>query len=125
MITPVKPLGFNVLVKIIPVETKTKSGIVITTSENEERERKGRDIAEVIEFGPVAFKGYAGCDSATDWGVKVGDIVELSTRYDGKFTRASEYDERFKNYRYVNDQDIMGLASGEFLEKIQEGLDNG
>ena len=67
MITPVKPLGFNVLVKIIPVETKTKSGIVITSSENEERERKGRDIAEVIEFGPVAFKGYAGCDSAADW----------------------------------------------------------
>jgi co-chaperonin GroES (HSP10) len=122
--TPVKPLGFNCLVKIIPVEAKTKSGIITLSSNDEERERKGRDIAEVVAFGPVAFKGYAGCESAKDWGVKEGDIVELSTRYDGKFTRASEYDERYKNYRYVNDQDIMGLASGEFLTQIKEGMSN-
>jgi co-chaperonin GroES (HSP10) len=122
--TPVKPLGFNCLVKIIPVETKTKSGIITLSSTDEERERKGRDIAEVVAFGPVAFKGYEGCESAEDWGVKVGDIVELSTRYDGKFTRASEYNEAYKNYRYVNDQDIMGLASGEFLAQIKEGMSN-
>jgi co-chaperonin GroES (HSP10) len=122
--TPVQPLGFNCLVKIIPVEAKTKSGIITLSSNDEERERKGRDIAEVVAFGPVAFKGYAGCESAEDWGVKEGDIVELSTRYDGKFTRASEYDERYKNYRYVNDQDIMGLASGEFLTQIKEGMSN-
>jgi co-chaperonin GroES (HSP10) len=123
--TPVQPLGFNCLVKIIPVEAKTKSGIITLSSTDEERERKGRDIAEVVAFGPVAFKGYAGCESAEDWGVKVGDIVELSTRYDGKFTRASEYNEAYKNYRYVNDQDIMGLASGEFLAQIKEGMSNG
>jgi co-chaperonin GroES (HSP10) len=122
--TPVQPLGFNCLVKIIPVEAKTASGIITLSSTDEERERKGRDIAEVVAFGPVAFKGYAGCESAEDWGVQVGDIVELSTRYDGKFTRASEYDERYKNYRYVNDQDIMGLASGEFLAQIKEGMSN-
>jgi co-chaperonin GroES (HSP10) len=122
--TPVKPLGFNCLVKIIPVEAKTKSGIITLSSTDEERERKGRDIAEVVAFGPVAFKGYEGCSSPADWGVQVGDIVELSTRYDGKFTRASEYNEAYKNYRYVNDQDIMGLASGEFLAQIKEGMSN-
>ena len=117
--TPVQPLGFNVLVKIIPVEVKSKAGIILHTNSEVERERKGRDIAEVIAFGPIAYKGYAGCESPKDWGVKVGDIVELSTRYDGKFTRAQEYKEAYKNYRYVSDQDILGLASGEFLEMLK------
>lgn len=117
--TPVHPLGFNVLVKIIPIETKSRGGIIINSEKDLERERKGRDIAEVIEFGPIAYKGYAGCDGPADWGVKVGDIVELSTRYDGKFTRASEYSDDYKKYRYVNDQDIMGLASGEFLAELK------
>jgi len=118
MESPVKPLGFNVLVKIIPVEVKSKSGIIMMVGDETERERKGRDIAEIIEFGPIAYKGYAGCESSEDWGVKVGDIVELSTRYDGKFTRAQEYNEQFKNYRYVSDQDILGLAAGEFLAML-------
>lgn len=116
---PVHPLGFNVLVKIIPIEAKSRGGIIVTSEKEQERERKGRDIAEVIEFGPVAYRGYAGCDGPEDWGVKVGDIVELSTRYDGKFTRAQEYGEDYKNYRYVSDQDIMGLASGKFLEELK------
>tara|TARA_R110000850_G_C9996087_1_gene467969 strand:+ start:19685 stop:20059 length:375 start_codon:yes stop_codon:yes gene_type:complete len=119
---PVKPLGFNVLVKIIPVQVQSESGIILNSTNEEERERKGRDLAEVVAFGPIAFKGYAGCESPEDWGVKVGDVVELSTRYDGKFTRASEYDKAYENYRYVSDQDIMGLASGEFLEMIKRQL---
>lgn len=119
--TPVQPLGFNVLVKIIPVEVKSKGGIITLIGDEAERERKGRDIAEIIAFGPIAYKGYAGCESPKDWGVKEGDIVELSTRYDGKFTRASEYSKAYENYRYVSDQDIMGLASGEFLEMLQLG----
>lgn len=119
MDSPVQPLGFNVLVKIIPVEAKSKGGIIINSESDLERERKGRDIAEIVAFGPVAYKGYAGCESAEDWGVKVGDIVELSTRYDGKFTRAQEYKEEYKNYRYVSDQDILGLASGEFLDMLK------
>ena len=72
---PVHPLGFNVLVKIIPIETKSRGGIIINSEKEIERERKGRDIAEIVEFGPVAYKGYAGCNGPEDWGVKVGDIV--------------------------------------------------
>ncbi len=126
MNVPVSPVGYNVLVQIIPVQDKSEGGIILSGSANElERERKGRDIARIIEFGPIAYKGYSGCDTAEDWGVKEGDIVELSGRYDGKFTRASEYSERFKNFRYVNDQDILGLVKNELKEMIlaQEKLE--
>jgi len=118
---PVLPLGYNVLVEILPVQVATSSGIILASSEDEvERERKGRDIARIIAFGPIAFKGYAGCECPADWGVHDGDIVELSTRYDGKFTRAGEYGKQYENYRYVSDQDIMGIANGDFLEMLQK-----
>jgi co-chaperonin GroES (HSP10) len=122
---PVLPLGYNVLVEIIPVQIQSSGGIILASSEAEvERERKGRDIARIIAFGPTAYKGYAGCESPEDWGVKEGDLVELSTRYDGKFTRAHEYNKQFENYRYVSDQDIMGLANGDFLTMLQQQLED-
>lgn len=116
---PVIPLGYNVLVEIIPVQTKSTGGIILNTTTEEERERKGRDLARIISFGPIAFKGYEGCNCPTDWGVTEGDIVELSTRYDGKFTRAFEYSDDFKNYRYVNDQDILGKVVGKFKDMLE------
>lgn len=121
---PVLPLGYNVLVEIIPVQIKSSGGIILNSANDQERERKGRDIARIVAFGPIAFKGYASCESPQDWGVSEGDIVELSTRYDGKFSRAHEYDKKFENYRYVNDSDVMGLASGEFLEMLNSQLES-
>jgi len=82
-------------------------------------------MARIIAFGPTAFQGYEGCSCAADWGVKEEDIVELSTRYDGKFTRAGEYAEEFKNYRYVSDQDLVGLAQGDFLSMLAEQVKHG
>lgn len=124
MSIPVLPLGYNVLVEIIPVQIKSDFGIVLSSTNEAERERKGRDLARIIAFGPTAYKGYAGCESPKDWGVKEGDIVELSTRYDGKFSRAEEYGKQYENYRYVNDQDIMGLAHGDFLVMLQKQLED-
>ena len=124
MSIPVLPLGYNVLVEIIPVQIKSDFGIVLSSTNEAERERKGRDLARIIAFGPTAYKGYAGCESPADWGVKEGDIVELSTRYDGKFSRAEEYGKQYENYRYVNDQDIMGLAHGDFLVMLQKQLED-
>ena len=122
---PVLPLGYNVLVEIIPVQVQSSGGIILASSEDEvERERKGRDIARIIAFGPTAYKGYAGCECPADWGIEAGDLVELSTRYDGKFTRAHEYNKQYENYRYVSDQDIMGKASGDFLTMLQKQLED-
>ena len=121
---PVSPLGYHVLVEIIPVQVKSSGGIVLASSTEEERERKGRDMARIVAFGPTAYKGYAGCECPADWGVSEGDIVELSTRYDGKFTRAEEYHPDYKNYRYVSDQNIIGVASGEFLATLEKQVED-
>ena len=124
MSIPVKPLGYNVLVEIVPVQIKSSSGIILNSENEQKREHSGRDLAKVIAFGPLAYQGVGGteCKTPAEWGVAVGDIVELSARYDGKFTRAKEYSDKYKNYRYVNDQDILGLAQGEFLESLQSEM---
>ena len=115
---PVKPLGHHVLIEIIPVQFKTESGIIMGSANEQERERKGRDIGKVIAFGPTAYLGFEGCESPADWGVNVGDIVELSGRYDGKFSRVSEYDKAYESLRYVNDSDIIGLFSDEMTDRL-------
>jgi len=124
MSIPVKPLGYSVLVEIIPVQVKSTGGIILNSADEQKREHGGRDLAKVVAFGPLAFQGVGGteCKTPADWGVAVSDIVELSARYDGKFTRAREYDEKYKNYRYVNDQDILGLAQGDFLKSLQSEI---
>jgi len=124
MSIPVKPLGYNVLVEIVPVQIKSSSGIILNSENEQKREHSGRDLAKVIAFGPLAYQGVGGteCKTPAEWGVAVGDIVELSARYDGKFTRAREYSPDYKNYRYVNDQDILGLAQGDFLESLQSEM---
>lgn len=121
---PVLPLGYNVLVRLLPVEVKSAGGIITKLSDDVKREKGAMDIAQIIAFGPTAYLGYAGCDSPQDWGVDVGDLIELSTRYDGKLTRAGEYGKEYENYRYVSDQDIMGLANGEFLTMLQKQLED-
>lgn len=116
--TPVKPLGHYVLIEIIPVQFKSKGGIILSTEKESERERKGRDIARIKAFGPTAYKGFSGCESPSDWGVKVGDVVELKGRYDGKFSSASDYDKSHENLRYVSDSDIIGLFGSELESQL-------
>lgn len=116
--TPVKPLGHHVLIEVVPVSFKSAGGIILHNDKENERERKGRDLAKIIAFGPTAYKGFSGCDSPKDWGVKVGDTVELTGRYDGKFSSVSEYDSKYKNLRYVSDSDIIGVISEEVANQL-------
>ncbi len=102
-----KPCGTKVLIKIIPYENISQGGIIMGTANEVERERKGRDIGELISFGPLAFKGYKGCldiEGPEDWGCKLGDIVEYR-RYDGKIPRIDGYED----YRYIDDEDIIAV----------------
>lgn len=115
---PVKPLGHHVLIEIIPVQFKSTGGIILTTEKDTERERKGRDLGRVLAFGPTAYKGFSGCECAADWGVKVGDVVELTGRYNGKFSSVVDYDESYKNLRYVSDSDIIGVFSDEIVNQL-------
>jgi len=111
--TPVKPLGHHVLVEIIPVQFKSTGGIILHSQTESERERKGRDLARIVAFGPTAYLGFSGCESPADWGVKVGDTVELKGRYDGKFSSVSDYDSKYESLRYVTDSDIIGVFTDE------------
>ena len=117
---PVTPLGHHVLIEIIPVKFTSESGIILQSENEKERERKGRDLGKIIAFGPTAYKGFEGCDTPKDWGVEEGDIVELSGRYDGKFSSVSEYNEGYKSLRYVMDNDIIGLFSKDMAKKLTQ-----
>ena len=115
---PVKPLGHHVLIEIIPVNFKSSGGIILSTETENERERKGRDLAKIVAFGPTCYQGFADCKSPEDWGVSIGDTVELSGRYDGKFSSVHEYDSKYKNLRYVSDSDIIGVLSKEIVKQL-------
>ena len=107
-ITGMKPVGHYVLIDVAPVEEKSAGGIIMNSQEDIERETKGRDIGRIIDFGPIAYKGFGGCTCPADWGVKVGDLVEFN-RYDGKIPRLAEERKEYKHYRYINDNDIIAV----------------
>ncbi len=117
---PVNPKGHHVLVEIIPVRFKSSGGIILSSEKEAERERKGRDLARILAFGPTAYLGFEGCNCPEDWGVKVGEVVELSGRYDGKFSSVVEFDDCYKNLRYVNDSDIIGGLSDEMVKQLEQ-----
>jgi len=105
-----KPAGFSVLIKVEPIEKYHKGSVIAMLDNEAKREHGGQDVGEVVEFGPLAYLGYKGCKSASDWcpGLKVGSKVEFN-RYDGKTPRAAEIDESFRNYRIINDNDIIAV----------------
>lgn len=121
MIAPVKPLGFHVLIEVVPIKFKSTGGILLHSKEEQERENSGRDLGKIIAFGPTAYKGFEGCESPADWGVKLGDTVELKGRYDGKKSCIEDYDESHENLRYVSDSDIIGVFSDEMVAQLDEG----
>ncbi len=109
-----RPTGFRVLIKVEPIEDTHQGTSIIMVQDEAKREHGGRDIGEVIEFGPICYKGYADCKGPEDWqaGLKVGSRVEFN-RYDGKISRAAELDESLTDYRIINDEDIIAVLSDE------------
>lgn len=103
-----RPTGFRVLIKVESVDETHKGTSIIMVSDEAKREHGGRDIGEVIEFGPICYKGYANCKGPEDWqaGLKVGSRIEFN-RYDGKIPRAAEIDPSLTDYRIINDEDII------------------
>lgn len=125
------PLGPLVLVKLLlpnqnlknsqfkTLENKLgrdgKKGFQTTSEEQIDREKKGGDIAIVIEFGPGAYKktGRGVYNKPSDWGVKVGDIVQLRAKYMGKEIQNDETDKTGHLYRLVYDDEIIGIYKPE------------
>ena len=59
---PVKPLGHHVLIEIIPVNFKSTGGIILNTETETERERKGRDLAKIVDIETETVAGVTPID---------------------------------------------------------------
>lgn len=112
----IKPLGFYVLIEMIEIQKKSAGGIILETKDVE-RQQEGCDIGYVRDIGPIAFRGFPGCDpkdyppshvySTMEpyqiWGIEIGDKVEYR-RFEGKVS-GIEGNERL---RYIPDTQIIG-----------------
>lgn len=102
---PVKPCGYFVLVEMAKFEEKTESGFIIATPEQQKREQAGMCIGTIRAFGPIAYKGFKGCNAPEDWGVKIGDRFKTH-RYAGWEVDGHE------NFRLIQDSDITATLEG-------------
>jgi len=103
----IAPTSHRVLIKLIEVETKTKSGIVLP-GQHTKREQQGGQFATVLAIGPNAFKDFG--DSS--W-CKVGDVV-VTARYPGVqvySNRADASESELALLRVINDEEIIGVAT--------------
>lgn len=92
------PLLHRVLIKPDRVETKTKTGIILTI--DEKRENAAAERGTITLIGPTCFKDYGG--SPDD--IKIGDRVAFA-KYAGKTVKDSDEEE----YVLVNDEDIIAV----------------
>lgn len=100
------PTGYFVLVETVEVEETHQGTSILMVTDEVKREEGGRDIGYVKDIGPIAFKGFEGCNGAEDWGIKIGDLVEYN-RYNGKVPRHAETDDSLKGLRIIIDSDII------------------
>lgn len=89
----IKPLGDRVVIKMIEVEEKTKSGIVLPSSAKEEPQ-----IAEVVAIGPDIKD-----DEKKSKQVKLGDKVIFS-KYSGTEVKLDD-----EEYTIVKLNDILAV----------------
>ena len=93
----INPQGWRVLILPLEIETKTQSGIIVTTSENEEREQMANTTGQVVATG----------SECNDW-CKPGDRVVFA-----KFSGLVYLGKDGRKYRVINDQDIVATLDGD------------
>lgn len=102
----IEPAGHRVLIKVVKVEEKTKSGIILTAASKDQLDMSS-EIGEVMAIGPTAFDVYGGRDA---WGIQVGQKV-LFVRQGGKVVPKFDLSENSDEiFRIVNDEDIVGIV---------------
>lgn len=97
------PTGNRILVKPDPVETKTKSGILL--AKDEKLEAAASVTGTVVAIGELAWKEFVDgvFKSVYEPYAKVGDRVQYK-RYTGVSVRDEETDEQ---YILMNDNDVF------------------
>ncbi len=116
MTESIQATGWHVLIELIEVSQTTASGIYVSSNTQHDTEQKGEHRGVVINFGPQAFSGYRGIDDdldavgrAAQWGVKIGDIVEV-----GRYAGVEVNIDNKNDWRMlIQDSKIMGVISNE------------
>jgi co-chaperonin GroES (HSP10) len=106
----VKPLGSRILVQIRTPEQKTKSGIILTTND-QDTQMWNTSVAKVIACGPLAFRSRS--DQALwpegEW-CKAGDYVRVP-RYGGdRWVSTNDAGDK-AYYVLYNDLDVLGTVT--------------
>jgi co-chaperonin GroES (HSP10) len=103
---PFRPMEFNIVVELDPVEEKTKGGIILIP-EKQERDKLGAEEGVLVAISPLAFS-YA---NPSEWGdhekPKIGDRVMVK-RYDGVLREKDG-----KSYRIVPDKSLVAVIEGD------------
>jgi len=120
MTVTIKATGHKLLIEPVKVKTVSAGGIILGDAQ---RENKAIGLGRVVDIGPTAFVGVAGCDplkfptndprykmeAHEIWGVRVGDVV-IYNRFAGFNPDVPEY----KDFKFIPDIEVSGVACGEF-----------
>jgi len=92
------PRGSKLLLYPDPIMVETQSGIVVATGKEVDRLEMAQTEGVVVEIGPNAYH-----DQVSPW-CKVGERV-IFAKYAGIMSKGKDG----KQYRFVNDLDIVGV----------------
>jgi chaperonin GroES len=98
----IQPVGHRVLLKPDQIETKTASGIIVTTAAQEAREALAQSYGTVIAMGNTCY-----ADQPKPW-CKIGNRVAFA-KYSGTISEGKDG----VTYRTVNDLDIVSVVDEE------------
>ena len=102
---PLIPCGNILLVRTVPVEQYSDSGIVLMTDNEKGREQRGADVGLVVAMGPGAYSDY---DEGA-W-VEIGDAV-IFERYAGKALEVPGY--KLGDWRLFPDIEVLAKVPRE------------
>jgi co-chaperonin GroES (HSP10) len=106
------PTGHKVLVKLDPVEQKSKEGIILYTDSQENMHKVGIQRGLVLANGPSAWKAFREVEEGKEvngrpW-AKVGDYV-LFAKFAGRFIDDPFQDSEDGHFMIMNDEDIIAI----------------
>jgi co-chaperonin GroES (HSP10) len=113
----IQPLGGRVLVQLR--RTKKTNGRIILVEETREAEKWNAQIAQVVSFGPLAYKNR---DTMTEWPegtwIKTGDFVRVPKWGGDRWERAvpnGDPDDDPVLFMILNDHEIISKVTDDPL----------
>ena len=104
------PVGYRMLVEMIPPKTKTSGGILLS-DKSVDAQMFQRFVGKVVRLGPLCFLGNKAKYGDTPW-CKPGDWVVFGA-YTGERIEIMGH-----HYRFVNDDQIMAVTDDPAAIKI-------